>query len=59
MPQPYATRCVLFAQPSAQRADGVPSAQRADGVGVGGWDQKCAVGIVGIGLSMRVRAMGK
>ena len=50
MPQPYATRCVLFAQPSAQRADGV---------GVGGWDQKCAVGIVGIGLSVRVRAMGK
>ena len=42
MPQPHATRCVLFAQPSAQRADGV---------GVGGWDQKCAVGIVGIGLS--------
>ena len=39
MPQPHATRCVLFAQPSAQRADGV---------GVGGWDQKCAVGIVGL-----------
>ena len=50
MPQPYATRCVLFAQPSARRADGV---------GVGGWDQKFAVGIVGIGLSVRVRAIGK
>ena len=52
MPQPYATRCILFAQPSAQRADGL---------GVGGWDQKDAGGIVNsiVGLVSSVRAMGK